>query len=232
VLYHGGEPLLNKNLPLYIKTLKEMGVVKTVITTNASLMTEEISHNLIEAGLDEMKVSFDGTSPEENDRIRTNGNFVRDSANVKNFLRVRERLSKSLPHVIISNIQIGGEAKTMPSYLTEQFTGVEFRTTPSFLWVGSKEYQNYNVIAQICTQPTYCGFMFETITILANGDIVPCCYDLQGKQVMGNAFEDGIFNVWENEQYTGLRNGFKIKKYTKLCLKCNVVSKHYLERKN
>ena len=50
VCYHGGEPLLNKNLTYFIKYLKDWGVKKTVITTNASLLTEQKSIELIEAG--------------------------------------------------------------------------------------------------------------------------------------------------------------------------------------
>lgn len=53
VLYHGGEPLLNKELSYFIRVLKEAGVTKTAITTNGSLLNEKRSRELIQAGLDE-----------------------------------------------------------------------------------------------------------------------------------------------------------------------------------
>lgn len=106
VLYHGGEPLLNKDLAEFIRTLKELGVTKTVITTNASLLNEQLAEELILAGLDEMKVSFDGESANENDVIRNNGDFNNNAANIINFLELRKSLKKETPQVIISNVCI------------------------------------------------------------------------------------------------------------------------------
>jgi radical SAM protein with 4Fe4S-binding SPASM domain len=43
------------------------------------------------------------------------------------------------------------------------------------------------------------------MSILWNGDVVPCCSDLGGKHIMGNAFKDGLMNVWNNKKYKVLR---------------------------
>ena len=94
VCYHGGEPLLNKNITYFIKYLKDWGVKKTVITTNASLLTEQKSIDLIEAGIDQIKVSFDGESAEENNFIRQKGNFYTNAANLKTFCKIYKKISK------------------------------------------------------------------------------------------------------------------------------------------
>ena len=105
VLYHGGEPLLNNKLPKYIRWFVNRGTKKVKIVSNGSLMTEEKAKSIIDAGITDVDFSFDGVSPEENDRIRTNGNFERDKKNVLEFLKY---MPKEGIKVRISNVQIGG----------------------------------------------------------------------------------------------------------------------------
>ncbi|MBZ0297135.1 MAG: radical SAM protein, partial [Anaerolineae bacterium] len=106
VLYHGGEPLLNKYLGQYIRLLKNMGVAKTVITTNSSLLSKEKAAELILAGLDELKVSFDGESANENNSIRKNGDFYSNADNVKSLCKIRKILGRKNPTIIIYNTRI------------------------------------------------------------------------------------------------------------------------------
>ena len=60
-LYALGEPLLNKNVPYFIKRLKEENVAETVaITTNGTMLTHELSEQLINNGLDQLSISVNG----------------------------------------------------------------------------------------------------------------------------------------------------------------------------
>ena len=245
VLYHGGEPLINKNLAHYIRILKEIGVTKTVITTNASLLSEERSEELIMAGIDEMKVSFDGESAVENNFIRKNGDFYRDAANVKAFCKMRKKLMRKNPTVIISNIRICHKNtlrvlnqnrqftfQEAPTYITQYFRDerqeVEFRSFPAMIWPGYEQFGKFEALYFPGEKPKYCGPLFETFTILTNGDVVPCCYDLKGELVFGNVFETNMFDIWKSPEYTKLRANFRRQKYHWFCSKCNVVSPRYL----
>ncbi len=248
VLYHGGESLLNVDLEYFIVTLKRLGVKKTVITTNGSMLTEARSTNIIEAGLDCLKVSFDGSSPEENDLIRQNGKFTRDVENVKTLLRIRKRLGRKNPDVIISNIRICDKTildrlnergnfvfPRPPEYLTKYFLdelpSVEFQSYPAMVWPGYTELRDFQVVTYPSEKPRYCGSLFETTTILSNGDVVPCCYDLQGEEVFGNVFKTDVFSIWRGEMYESFRENFRNCKYSAICDKCNVVSPRYLCKK-
>jgi radical SAM protein with 4Fe4S-binding SPASM domain len=245
VLYHGGEPLLNKNLSHYIRTFKEMGVIKTVITTNASLLNEELSKKLITAGLDEMKISFDGQDPDENNHIRLNGNFHTNAANVKTFCKIRKTLGCNNPNIIISNVQICDKItlqtlyknhhftfQDAPTYLTKYFSDeydeIEFKSYPAMIWPGFEKFGVLDVVHFPTDKPNYCGPLFETSTILSNGNVVPCCYDLKEELILGNIFEENIFDIWQNEKYNDLRSNFRRQQYHKFCRKCNVVSPRYL----
>lgn len=61
-----GEPLVNPRIVDMVKLLKEYQVAeKLEIFTNASLLTEELSEGLIEAGLTRLRISVQGTDAEK-----------------------------------------------------------------------------------------------------------------------------------------------------------------------
>ena len=227
---------------------------KTVVTTNASLLTEKLCKELVLAGLDELKISFDGTSPEENDALRVRGNFIVNANNVKTLYDVKKSLNKSNPIIKIGNIQVCeretldaifkqvaphnplGYALSPAKYLTdffgEEYSDMEFRSYPAMVWPGFDDFSKYEPIFYGDQDITYCSNLFETITILSNGDVVMCCYDLEGELVLGNAFNENIFDIWNNQQYTKIREDFTRAKYTSFCSKCNVVSPRYLVKRD
>ena len=59
--YHGnGEPLLNKNLPSFVRHAKDCGIArKHRLTTNGTMLTPENLVKVIDAGIDEIHVSLD-----------------------------------------------------------------------------------------------------------------------------------------------------------------------------
>lgn len=239
VLYHGGEPLLNKNLPEMIATLKSYGVKKTVITTNVSLLTTEMSMALVDAGLDEMKVSVDGNTPEENDKIRINCNYELFEKNLVNFLQINKHT-----HVIIANTRIckedeirlyinGGHLRA-PKYLHdtfEKYGQVDFFSNPARVWPveNIEKFLPYKILHFESPKPNYCSRFYETMTILANGDVVPCCDDLGGEAVLGSILKDTIFNIRGHSLSQKFFDAFeKGDVFPEICQKCFLISQRYL----
>jgi MoaA/NifB/PqqE/SkfB family radical SAM enzyme len=96
-----GEPLLNPNLSEYINYAKKNGILETIINTNATLLDEKKSVELIESGLDVIIFSFDGGTKETYEKMRP-GRFGDNSfesvyKNIINFCNLRKKLGKKLP---------------------------------------------------------------------------------------------------------------------------------------
>lgn len=245
VFYNGGEPLINKELELFIAAAKKNGVQKAMLVTNCSLLTAERAEGLIEAGLDEMHVSFDGRSAEENDWIRRNANFSRDAGNLKRFLQFRNKQGLTRPNVKISNVIIYnrdeadkylergmGPFSEWPDYLREFFSEfveeLDFQSVVAMVWPGYEVAPPFTVKSLPPLNPRYCSVMFETVTILSNGDVDPCCYDIGGRMVLGNVFRESVFDIWAKEEYVTFRKNFRKGIYNDLCLSCNKVSPRIL----
>lgn len=61
-----GEPLLHKKLPYMIEQFKEKaGIERITITTNGIALTHQLADDLINAGLDHIKISVNGLSGED-----------------------------------------------------------------------------------------------------------------------------------------------------------------------
>lgn len=96
VLHGIGEPLLNQDLPRMIATLKARRVT-VLFNTNATLLTEAWSRKLIEAGLDELRVSVDGADPRTYALIRGAPLFHKVVGNLKRFVEVQKEMGASRP---------------------------------------------------------------------------------------------------------------------------------------
>ncbi|WDC83283.1 radical SAM protein [Caloramator sp. mosi_1] len=88
-----GEPLINKNLPHMISIAKEAGVAERIeIITNASLLSNSVSNQLIDAGLDVIRISIQGlTSAKYRDICRYNLDFDELVSNIKYFYQNRKQ---------------------------------------------------------------------------------------------------------------------------------------------
>jgi MoaA/NifB/PqqE/SkfB family radical SAM enzyme len=94
---HGiGEPLLNRDLPKMIRHLKDRGVY-VLFNTNASLLTGRRQVDLIESGLDELRVSIDGSTPETYLKVRGVPLFQRVVENTAGIVQTKKELGASTP---------------------------------------------------------------------------------------------------------------------------------------
>ena len=87
-----GEPLLNPNLVEMIDTQKK-GIKDVAFLTNAELLTEKKSKELVESGLDWISISADGTDEIYN-KIRFPAKFEETIEKIKYLKRLRNEKNK------------------------------------------------------------------------------------------------------------------------------------------
>lgn len=105
-----GEPLLNRDLAPMIRHLKGRDVY-VVFNTNATLLTRRRQIELIESGLDELRVSLDGSTPETYLKVRGIPAFERVIANVAETVRTKRELDAQTPRL---SLWVTGMRENLP----------------------------------------------------------------------------------------------------------------------
>src|SRR6266581_6305069 len=99
VVLHGlGEPLLNKDLPRMIRYLKERATY-VLFNSNGILLNEKRGQALIDAGLDEYRLSMDGATRETYAHVRGVDAFEKIWRNVRAFINMQKARDASKPAV-------------------------------------------------------------------------------------------------------------------------------------
>jgi radical SAM protein with 4Fe4S-binding SPASM domain len=234
VLYQGGEPLLNKRFPSMIRRVKALGIpfVKTV--SNGMLLTDAIMESLIGSGLDLIEFSLDGENKEENDFIRRGSKFETVIDNVKRFIALKKKHGVKLPRITIcstSFLPAGTSGPDpvckVPGFIVKEFgseTEIDFKTTWAYVWPDLPIQENVFSADPGGGATNYCDHVHDYINVRWNGDVVPCCYDLTSKLVLGNVRQDSLETIWNNPYYQELRRSIDKMEFNELCKNCTVVN--------
>ena len=90
-LYKEGEPLMNKRFADMVRYARSSDKIERIdTTTNGVLLTPKTSERIIEAGIDQINISVNGTRTEQFvDLVRTKVNFERYVENIKYLYSIR-----------------------------------------------------------------------------------------------------------------------------------------------
>src|SRR3954451_2755028 len=98
VLHGVGEPMLVKNLPRMVRYLKDRGTY-VLFNTNGTVLNQKNGRALIDAGLDELRVSLDAANAKTYLAVRGVDFFNRILKNVRAFRELQEREGHEKPRV-------------------------------------------------------------------------------------------------------------------------------------
>lgn len=235
VLYHGGEPLLNKNLFQQITQLRGISKdfkIKTV--TNGMALNKKNTESVLKCGLDEIEISLDGISADHSQRIRQKSDSAKILDNIAQLLDHRERLGVDI-RISISSTQFLTDANAIPDslnckpqtpeWLTSAFGDrVHYKCLFAMKWPGVEPHETQQV--RIVDEPKKmsCDHVVSSITIRSDGTIVPCCFDLTSKLPMGNIHFQSIEDVYNGPAYQKLRLSIENKNFNEFCNDCSLVN--------
>ncbi|WP_371378270.1 radical SAM/SPASM domain-containing protein [Sporomusa aerivorans] len=177
-----GEPLLHKQLPNMIKEIKKADVAeKTLVDTNALLMTPDIVHELVSSGLDEIKISLQGIT---NDAYKKTCGAIIDFTNFYKTLKyLYENRGNCCIKIKIADISLDDNERekffdlfgNICNYISiehiyDQFldvTGESVLNTDHCCNRFGSELRKYSV----------CSLLFYRINIRWDGSVTLCCPD-------------------------------------------------------
>jgi MoaA/NifB/PqqE/SkfB family radical SAM enzyme len=117
VVLHGvGEPMLVKALPRMIRYLKNRGIY-VLFNTNGTLLSAKKHHELIETGLDELRVSLDAANAKSFLAVRGKDFFHRIVRNVREFTALQRSLGLTAPRVSLWLTGLQETVEQLPAFV-------------------------------------------------------------------------------------------------------------------
>ena len=118
VVLHGvGEPMMVRELPRMIAYLKARGTY-VLFNTNGTLLSERKGRELIDIGLDELRVSLDAAEPEAFKLVRGRDMFDRIVKKVRAFTTLQAKLGAERPRVSLWLTGLKETLDQLPDFVT------------------------------------------------------------------------------------------------------------------
>jgi radical SAM protein with 4Fe4S-binding SPASM domain len=214
-LNYRGEPLMHPDLIKMVKYAKNNGIIEVQFNTNGLLLDEEISRELIKAGIDRIIFSFDGATKETYEKIRTGSNFEKVMGNIKRFVDIKNLMGKKRPCTRIQMVKTKENVHEINKFISMwtpvvNRVAISTRREPQ----GNKKENEHFPCPQI----------WQRMVVCWDGDVRACCGDWHGEIKLGDANKQDIYEIWHSKKYEWLRKMHSSGKFNDIsvCEKCEV----------
>jgi MoaA/NifB/PqqE/SkfB family radical SAM enzyme len=206
MLYLDCEPLVDRNLHKRIRQMKEAGIRKTNIATNASLLRKARAVELIEAGLDEIYITIDSLDKEVYESIRRGLDFATVRDNALRFIELRNELNPGLT-IRIQAIILNENHTEMDSirtfWLEYLNANDQVVIQKAHNWGNSIEVMHFGDEDYINNIP--CKSLWGTCVIHADGQVGLCTMDASRSVMLGDATVESVEEIWKGDTLASVR---------------------------
>jgi len=216
-LQYLGEPLLHPDISRQIRYAKKKGIIEVMINTNAVLLSEKMSREILEAGIDSIFFSVDTLDEEKYRKIRVGSDLESVLKNIKTFMRIKEKLGCRHVQTRVSKVVMPEDT---PREL-EKFKNFWFNEVKVDL-VGFDELVDFTSSTEQINSGFVCAQPFQRMVILWDGRVLPCCGDVYAEYVLGDARDKTLKDIWHGSKFQKLRDKHLAGKYyeVNICKKC------------
>ena len=207
VLHIWGESLLHPRIFDIIKYCQKYNI-RTELSTNTSLLNENISRNIVDSGLSMIYLCIDGATKETYEHVRKNGDYEKSVKNVEDFLRIKKemncRLFVNLQIIVMSETK--GEIETFKKrWSVEGVNRINIK--PLDTWGGQIPEIN-SLRTNGNNKPVkrfHCPNLWYHAHIYWDGTLVCCDRDFDAIYSLGNV-KEGVMKAWNGYKMQMLRS--------------------------
>jgi radical SAM protein with 4Fe4S-binding SPASM domain len=213
-----GEPLLHKDVFWQVEYAKQKGVVDILMNTNGSALTPKVGKKLLEAGIDNVFVSFDAVNPGDYERQRVGATLGRTIDNLYAFIKLRDEIRPGC-QVRVSMVMYD-DPKWQEQYQALQVMWKGLVDAVGYSYYTERDHgahgENPEVPGFHCAQP------FHRMFLKNNGNVTVCCFDDKDEVIVGNWRDQKLYDIWHGDAYKEIRRAHAAGEYYKmdLCRKC------------
>jgi radical SAM protein with 4Fe4S-binding SPASM domain len=231
-LHFFGEPLLHPKIIDFINYAA--GKAMTIaLSSNATVLNERMSRDLLQSKLDLLIISIDSLNPEIYKKIRDGGNLENILKNIDTFLNLHQTFQSTL-NVSLQIIEMSLNKEEDIRTFTSRWKlrdGLNLTIKPLYNYADQVQnihnlgnFPENNSDRRVCVEP------WRGLVIGWDGIVVPCCNDFNYKFTLGDVSLNTLAEIWNSDKIQEMRkcqrNG--LQKSIELCKGCLINHESYL----
>lgn len=203
-----GEPLVNKNIVEMISCARNKNIAERIeIITNGSFLNPTLNRQLVDAGLDALRISIEGIDAKAyKEMANADIDWETFVGNIRDFYEHRQKCD-----VYIKTVDAAVETNEKEQKFFDTFGSIcdkifiehimpiwpdydkirdDFTVNENTGFTGQKVQETF-----LCTAPFYSPIIF------ADGTVSVCCADLKRVLLVGDASKESIRDIWNSPKY-------------------------------
>jgi MoaA/NifB/PqqE/SkfB family radical SAM enzyme len=223
-----GEPLTHPNIADMVAYAKRHGAAERIeIVTNGSLLSESLSDELIGAGIDRLRVSLQGITSDDYERVcGMDIDFTRFLENIKYFYS-----NKRNTNLFVKVIDTALKTPDGGDEFHKIFDPISDTAVVEHLFPFVEQIDHAKIGGELIytkhgdkrvSHVDICAMPFYMLVILPNGDVT-CCCSIKPPIVFGSVIDSSLKDIWDG----GIRRDFlrlliQSRGANSVCAKCTV----------
>jgi MoaA/NifB/PqqE/SkfB family radical SAM enzyme len=211
-LYKDGEPFLNPHFAEMVSYAKKSGCCDRVdTTTNAALLTPDLSLRVIDAGLDRINISVEGVNEEQyKDFSQYKINYRQFVDNIRFFYEHRKQCEMIVK--INGDILTEGQKQEFYDIFGDITDGIFIESImdcwPNFEQNKIPINQQRGIYGQPISEVLVCPYVFYSFAFNSDGTCSLCFLDWRRNLILGTAHSMTAKEIWENDKLKEYRRMF------------------------
>jgi len=204
---HGyGEPLVDRNIGKRVQLCKSYNIPTYFSCVPANISVKKIIE-LMEYGLTVIKFSIDSLDDMEAKEIRgKNNNFTEAYNKIEQILKLKKE-KKFNTKVVCTMLDLSTDEQSIKKQ--QRFLEL-WKGKDVFAYVKSLDNRWYNDLDEALENKShydsqYCEFPWTSLTVMSNGNVVPCTQDYDAEMIFGNVNIDSLESIWNSKKYKEFR---------------------------
>jgi len=217
LLYYMGEPFLNPDIYNMMEYAKKHEIKLSTCTNGVSVDPVRLA----EADPDEVSFVIGGATQEIHEIYRKGGNLDKTLENARVAAEAKRKRNGKMKIVLELIVMKHNEHQTgeflklaeqlkvdearliSPSVRTYE-QGLAYLPKDDQWWLYDKRaFESDRILTLRNKKPCY--WILHSYVVLWDGNIVPCCGDVNGNYIMGNILKQSLKDVWNSKQYREFR---------------------------
>lgn len=208
VILHGyGEPLLDPYIKERVRLCSSRNIPTYFSCVPANIDVEKVTE-LMRSGLGVIKFAIDALEDEGQKKVRGERNdFTKSYEKILKLLEIKRVYSEIKTSIVVTMLEMSRDEKSKTMY--NDFMDL-WKDKDVFAYIKSQDNrwlyeEEPGLECKAHYESQYCEYPWTSLSIMAEGNVVPCTQDYNCEMVMGDANRESLEEIWNSTAYENFR---------------------------